>query len=774
MPTFFDRLNDWIEKFQQKITAGRLSDVARAVKFRVSDISEYTNGEINKASIIIQRRLKEHPEDTSNLIIEALALASLAVKRFIDFYPNETQIIAALLLTEGRVVELRAGEGKTIVAILAAYWEALQGHHVDIATTNDYLALRDYRWTGLVYGTLGIPTGVVTSTTERGLRKSAYQKHVTYVAHQELAFDYLRDHMTLTPEDRVSGPLDFIILDEVDSILIDEARTSFIISQPCKDVDVGSAKKKYQNMRQLIALIRTLKIGEDYTVDYRKHSVTLTDIGTAKISSLFKKEGSVWHDPEFFHALWYALYASVFFQENKEYVVENNKVILIDEFTGHALPDRVLLKGLQQAVEAKSDIPPSREFDIVASITYRNFFKLYKKISGMTGTAYDARWDFRSLYNLETFRLSPHKKPQRRDLPTIFFRTEQEKNNQAVIYAKNNREKGIPLLIVTRSIEAAVRFSQMLNNSAIPHQLLHAAVGEKETDIIESAGKPGTITVATNMAGRGADIILDNSLRYSYGLHVLGLEHNLSKRVDEQLRGRAGRQGQFGLTQFFASLEDELFQVYADDDFWDRAEKLAWPDGGIIDTKLQAGIARAQEEAERIAAESRLILVRFDSVIDLHRKAIYAFRQAILDSPSWIDVVLKEIQKILGNEEHSRISKVELDSFLNQERVAEKSRKLITSLIFSKSAPHGIALLQINVSGDTRKKFLQIIDSHWREYLANIDYLQDNIAFISLSGENPYEIFIKDADRIFHEIRRDLAFGLLRGIIDIMTSSQTP
>ena len=762
------KLDDWIDSRTQMREIKRLQKIADAAKEYTRNFGHLVPEAVAEESRRLRERLRASPADAAELQPRALAIGGLAVERVLGFAPNSTQIIGALLMVEGNIIEMHAGEGKTVVATLAAYWQFLLGHHTDITTTNDYLATRDQRWMGLVFGFLGASVGLIISTTPRPQRRAEYQKDVTYVANQELGFDYLRDHLETNAAEEVSGAFDFVIIDEADSILIDEARTSLIITEPRELGD--EAGREYQELKKLILAIKQLSPGSDYTIDYRLRTTALTEAGADRLVHLLGRDFFKERDVDEMDALWYALYASVFLQPERDYIIRGDKVILINEFTGHAMPDRVLLEGLQRAVEAKAGIPPSKDHSIVASVTYSNFFHRFKKVSGMTGTAFAAREEFYNLYGLRVARLLPHRGALRKDKPTIFFRTEKEKFDRVVWESLRAKAQGAPLLIVGRSIAAAKQASDLLEREGISHQLLHAEVGEEESAIIQAAGRPGMITVATNMAGRGADIVIDETLRYRNGLRVLGLQHNLSRRVDEQLRGRAGRQGQMGETIIAASLEDELFQAYGDDDFWDRAEKLPWPAEGISDEILQAGVFRAQDEAEEISMEARSSLARFDLVVDAHREATYRLRQRILETDDFFEFIADTIRRILIVEEYSAVRPRDLKKILYWSSLdADLQKKLSSFLFWHRSLePRRSRSSYPQPYDEAKKAILSVIDSRWEGYLESAYWLMDWISMTSAAGRDPYIEFARTADRMFHDMRRDFAITALRAILKLI------
>ncbi|MBI3627145.1 MAG: hypothetical protein HY220_00120 [Candidatus Sungbacteria bacterium] len=724
--------------------------------------------EILKRSLHIRDIIQESPQRADELKTEIFALAAVAIHRVLKFFPNTTQFVAASLLAEGKVVELRTGEGKTVSAMIAAYWSAIRGRRVHIAASNDYLAVRDQRWMGFLDGVLGFSPGVVISSTKREERKKEYAKPIVYAANQELGFDYLRDHLALSPKERVVSDLDLVILDEVDSVLIDEARTPLIITRP---PDEGLKQNFRKSSGKILEVLKTLMANVDYVIDYQKNSVWLTDEGIKKVTDWLGRDIFAEKDLEAARVLYYGLYSSVFLKPDREYMVRNGKVILVDEFTGQALPDRRFLDGLQQVLEMQAGIEPSPYAAIVATITYRNFFKLYKTISGMTGTAFIARSEFKDLYNLDVIPLEPHAGFNRRDKPTRFFRLAEEKAAAIVNEASHALISEVPLLLVGRSIASVKETSDVLKKNNTPHQVLHAEVAENAAAIIEAAGKPGTVTVASNIAGRGADIIIDESVKYSYGLRVIGIEHNLASRVDLQLRGRSGRQGQIGETQFFASLEDELFQIYADNAFWDYAEALTWNPSGILEGRLQTSVGALQKKAEALAADTRRTLADFDLLIDRHRHHTYEFRDALLRASPWAPVLFSELRSIFRDEERSRLSPRELKSLFGFEKLGAAQKKLIESFL-----KNDISQIQVSAPDEMKRQILILLDSHWQSYLENVYWLQDWVSIVQPSGEpyitfaneDPYRLFIKDGDLIFHDMRKQFGLECLRTLIQVL------
>lgn len=734
--------------------------VADATRSKRNFYSPSTVGDINRLSKKLERDIREkkvHPVDAFS---DAVALVTAACERFLQISPNDTQVSAAYALSLGNIVELPTGEGKTIVAMMAAYLHTLRGEHVDICTTNDYLAERDYRWMALVYGALGISSGLILSRTPRHERREQYTKHITYAANQELAFDHLRDHLSIDPADQVLGSLQFAIIDEVDSVLIDEARTPLIISER------GAAKMdthEASDIKMCVDVVRSLIPERDYEVDLRAKSAVLTERGIETVTKKIGKDLFSDENSSLFRYLEAALFVHVFFKNGKDYIIQNGKLKLVDEFTGHILEDRKYIDGIQQVLEAHEGIVPTQEDVITASITYRNFFCLYSAISGMTGTAYIARREFETLYHIDVVRFPPNKGLRRVDYTTRFFRSDEEKLAAIVAYTQKQRAEGTPLLIVGRSVSLAEKVSKYLSEKNVPHQLLHAGREAEESNIIKRAGEVGMVTVATNMAGRGADIVIDRVLQERSGLRMLGIEHNFSRRVDNQLRGRAGRQGQKGETEFFASLEDELLQTYGDDAFWDAAEAIEWKPEGIYHQDLDSGVDRAQEAAERMEAEMRLSLARFDAVIDEHRRETYRLRDVILMTPAFFPLLFQELRHILLKEEFSSLPEREIRELLEWGLLSEEGRTLFEKCLFENEAILAASLeSKVPNKNEVRKSILTFLDTRWQAYLANTRWLEDWIPFVGVGGEDPFVTFIADAHKMFHDMRKDFALETLR------------
>lgn len=770
MSDILSRAEEWLDTKLSRWKIWRLQSAALEIQHEMSTISYYTASDLRRSSIQLKAEA-DKGEGGRIVFTRAFALAAVAARRLFGYFPNATQIAAAIVLSEGNIIEMRPGEGKTVVALLASYWQVIQGRHVDIATTNDYLAERDQRWMGFAFGVLGVSVGVVISTTPRSRRAEEYRKHITYVSNQELGFDYLNDNLAVLASDLVSGPRDFVIVDEVDSILLDEARTALIITEPDAENRLAAPARSAE-MKQMLSVAQKLKINRDYTADYQNKTLALTDEGVELVRNILGRDIYAEKDIGLLRAFWYALYALVFIHTDEDFMINNGKVVLVDEFTGHALPDRVLFEGLQEAVEAIAGVKPSGEFRVTATITYRSFFRLYGRIAGMTGTAFSARQEFTDLYGLKTVPFRPHQSSLRYDWPTRFFASKKDKLAAAVQEAKKAISDKAALLIVGRTVSAAKECGAVLESGGIAHQLLHASVGSGEADIIRRAGNPGMITVATNMAGRGADIVIGESMRGKTGLRVLGLEHNNSRRIDDQLRGRSGRQGGFGETQIFISLDDELPQAYADDEFWNYADGLNWTPEGVIDAALADGVIKAQKKAERMDAETRLSLARFENVVDHHRRAAYKLRAEILmaEEGGLCDVLLPASRHILFAEEFHMEAK-DFTALCRWQELDDETRQSLGDFINQRwdSLCAWTRRRWQKQLGEKKKTALLEFDQSWQRYLESVQWLEGWISLTALGNEDPYISFAKTTDRMFHDMRREFALKSVKSIFAVST-----
>ncbi|MBI2625534.1 preprotein translocase subunit SecA [Candidatus Parcubacteria bacterium] len=603
-------------------------------------------------------------ETLDDLLPEAFGVSRVAARRILGYAPFDVQVMGGIALHQGTIVEMKAGEGKTITETMPVYLNALTGKGVHVITTNDYLAKRDATWVGPIFELLGLTVGFVTQGSTPEERRAAYQKDVTYVTNQEVGFDYLRDHLVRDPAARVLGGLNFGIVDEVDSILIDEARTPLIIAEPQE----GSS----ETFPHFAAIAAMLEEGKDYTVDRREKSVELTESGVKEVERLLGERLFEAADDTRLYQFYQALRAKSLFEKDRDYIVQEERVVIVDEFTGRLMPDRRFMDDIHQAIEAKEGVKVRENERVVATITFQNFFRLYEKLSGMSGTVATSKEEFQ------------------------------------------------PVLIGTRSVEMSAEVSKALLSRDVPHQVLNAKHAHEEAEEVAKAGEPGLITVATNMAGRGTDIIIGPEATARGGLHVIGTERHESRRIDGQLRGRSGRQGAPGSSQFFVSFEDDLIQLYAPDRLWEVFDGADLPeDRPVYHELLLASVDEAQDAAERMHFDARQYLYRFDEILDRQRSLVYREREAIVDNAFGADGVLA----LLGS-------------------------ALPLSVSFPASDAPGRA--------EARGALLTAIDELWVEHLAVIGELQDSINLITYGEEDPLVTYTTKAHELFEQFRNNV------------------
>ncbi len=631
------------------------------------EISALTDDQLSGKTGEFRQRL-EQGESLDDLLAEAFAVVREAGKRVLNMRHFDVQLLGGMVLHQGKITEMRTGEGKTLVATLAAYLNALPGRGVHVVTVNDYLARRDAEWMGRLYGFLGLTTGVIVAGMDGAERKQAYSADITYGTNNEFGFDYLRDNMAFSLEDKVQRDLYFAIVDEVDSILIDEARTPLIISGPTEDrTDV------YQKVDALIPRLK-LQEGEDgpgdYTLDEKSKQAHLTEEGHQHVEELMAEAGLLADGQSLYdvanislmHHVNAALRAHKLFQKDVEYIVQDGQVVIVDEFTGRTMPGRRWSDGLHQAIEAKEGVSVQNENQTLASITFQNYFRLFEKLSGMTGTADTEAFEFQQIYALEVVVMPTHKPMIRKDMGDLVYLTPKEKYDAIIEDIQDCSSRGQPVLVGTTSIEVSEYLSGLLKKKSIKHQVLNAKFHEKEAQIIAEAGRPAAVTIATNMAGRGTDIVLGGNLQAQIdalnepsqaeierltgewekthqqvleagGLHIIGTERHESRRIDNQLRGRAGRQGDPGSSRFYLSLQDNLMRIFASDRVAGLMQKLGMEEGEAIEHPwVSKSIENAQRKVEGHNFDIRKQLLEYDDVANDQRKVIYEQRNELMGS----------------------------------------------------------------------------------------------------------------------------------------------
>lgn len=757
----------------------------------------------------LKERLKQG-ESLDDILSEAFALVREAGQRVLNMRHFDVQLVGAMVLHHGNIAEMRTGEGKTLVATLAAYLNALSGLGVHVITVNDYLASRDSEWMGQIYSFLGLTTGVIVSGLSTEERKAAYQCDITYGTNNEFGFDYLRDNMAFSKEGRVQRGLNFAIVDEVDSILIDEARTPLVISGMVDD-----KSELYLTINKLIPKLVVQKVEDgpgDFTLDEKSKQAYFTEDGHDHIEQLLREnnvlqEGQALYDPvniSILHHLNAALRAHHLFHIDVDYIVKDDEIVIVDEFTGRTMQGRRWSEGLHQAIEAKEGVTIQNENQTLASITYQNFFRLYSKLSGMTGTADTEAFEFQSIYGLEVVIIPTNMLMIRDDQSDLIFLTAKEKYSAIIEDIKHCQSNGQPVLVGTASIEVSEYLSNLLNKENIKHQVLNAKFHEKEAEIIAQAGQPGAITIATNMAGRGTDIVLGGNYEVeikslndpdqnqinkikedwgkrhqqvldSGGLHIIGTERHESRRIDNQLRGRAGRQGDPGSSRFYLSLEDNLMRIFASDRISSIMQKLGMDEGEAIESKLVTrAIENAQRKVEAHNFDIRKHLLDYDDVANDQRKVIYEQRNDLLDGENVaeevndmrFDVVegvidtyiphgsMDEMWDIDGLKDafqHEFDLTVDIDSWLEQDKslheetLREKLHAAMDKLVKDKEE-----VITSDLMRRVEKQImLDVLDRHWKEHLVNMDHLRQGIQLRSFAGKNPKQEYKREAFELF-------------------------
>ena len=627
-----------------------------------TDMMAKSDEELRDQTRILKERLAGG-ETLDDILPEAFATVREAAKRTLNMEHFPVQLIGGIVLHQGRIAEMRTGEGKTLVSTCPAYLNALGGKGVQIVTVNDYLAKRDAEWMGQVHRFLGLTVGVVLNDMTSEQRKEAYACDITYVTNNELGFDYLRDNMAIYKEQLVLRDLDYAIIDEVDSVLIDEARTPLIISgqsgkstklyEVCdvlaRQLERGTVSKEFSKIDAIMG--EEIEETGDFVVDEKDKVVNLTEQGVRKVEEFFHIENLA--DPENLeiqHNIILALRANNLMFRDKDYVVKDDEVLIVDEFTGRIMPGRRYSYGLHQAIEAKEHVNVRRESRTLATVTFQNFFNKYTKKSGMTGTALTEEKEFRNIYGMDVIAIPTNRPMVRKDLDDAVYKTKKEKYKAVVEEVAKAHEKGQPVLVGTIAIETSELLSKMLNKRGIPHKVLNAKFHELEAEIVADAGIHGSVTIATNMAGRGTDIKLDEESKELGGLKIIGTERHESRRIDNQLRGRSGRQGDPGESRFYLSLEDDLLRLFGSDRLMAMFEAMGVPEGEQIEHKmLSNAIEKAQMKIESNNFGIREQLLKFDEVNNEQREVIYAERRKVLDGDNMRDLILKMITDIVEN-----------------------------------------------------------------------------------------------------------------------------
>jgi len=759
----------------------RLQNHLEAVNALAAEVGALSDEALQAKTPEFRERL-EGDETLDDLLPEAYAVVREVAERTLGLRPYDVQVLGGVVLHQRRIAEMKTGEGKTLVATLPAYLNALAGR-VHIITVNDYLAKRDREWMGPVYDFLGVSVGLLQENAEQQERQAAYACDIIYGTNTQFGFDYLRDNLVSSKAQKVQGPLDFAIVDEIDNILIDEARTPLIIS--------GSTQQTAQLYKQFSRLAGKFDPGTDFEVDEKAKRVTLVDEGISKIEKLLKVENI--YEPnniELLHHLELCLRARLFYHKDHEYIVKDGQIVIVDEFTGRLMPDRRWSDGLHQAVEAKEGLNIRRENQTLATITLQHYFRLYQGLSGMTGTAVTEEDEFKEIYNLDVVAIPTNRPLIREDKPDVMFRTEAALFKALVDEIEALNASGRPVLIGTNSIDKSERLSQAFKRRGLEHEVLNAKQHEREAQIIVDAGQRGAITVATNMAGRGVDIKLEEGVEVLGGLAILGTQRHESRRIDDQLRGRAGRQGDAGSSQFFISLEDELIRLFGGERLGQIMDRFGMKEGDSIEhPMLSKAVRNAQKKVEARNFDIRKNLLKYDRVMAKQREAIYALRDRFLvdaeggqdDLQTYLGELVSDVAASLVEEacasdlvEEWNLKGVqaELNSFQNAppirvtdttEEPAVLQEKVENFLLQNLNNQIDNLGEHFNVLG--RLMILSSLDERWRMHLYALDDLREGIGWRSYAGRDPLVEFTRESFSLFQDMLRDVQTNLVNILV---------
>lgn len=812
--------------FLKKIFGSKNDRVLKSYFAKVPQINALENqmkalsdAELQAQTTLLKQKLAQGAT-LDDILCEAFAVCREAGRRVLNMRHFDVQLIGGMVLHDGRISEMKTGEGKTLVATLPVYLNALAGQGVHVVTVNDYLARRDSEWMGKIYQFLGLTVGVIVHGLNDAQRQQAYKADITYGTNNEFGFDYLRDNMKFSLKSMVQRPLNYAIVDEVDSILIDEARTPLIIS--------GASEKSTDKYLQINPIIPYLKNEEHYKVDEKSRSAVLTEAGVSEVEKRLKVDNLF--DPahiELVHHVNQALKAHVIFKRDVDYVVKDGEVVIVDEFTGRMMPGRRWSDGLHQAVEAKEGVKIEAENQTLASITFQNYFRLYKKLSGMTGTADTEATELAKIYNLDVVVIPSHRHNQRDDQNDVIFKTERAKFKAIVEEVKTEVAKGRPILIGTIAIEKSERLSEMLSRAGINHKVLNAKHHEKEAEIIAQAGRYGAVTVSTNMAGRGTDIVLGGNPEFmakavvnpeenpeayqvelekfkakcveeqkkvvaSGGLYVIGTERHESRRIDNQLRGRSGRQGDPGQTRFFISLEDDLMRIFGSDRIGSMMERIGMSEDDVIEHKwITSGIEKAQKKVEAHNFDIRKNVLEYDDVMNQQRITIYNLRREILAGETLeerftdlVDTVVAGLVEQVEGQKSDDIDTAQMDGkFYDQfgfhfdwqntlqqgaQAIGQKMYDDVVQKLNDKKDEYTPQVFMQAV----RYFMLQTLDELWKDHLLTMDHLRQGIGLRGYNQKDPKLEYKREGFVLFQTMMRTFAEQAVMRIYKVRIQKQ--
>ncbi len=779
--SFVEKLKDAANRYIDRMELNDIEYRVKLVMREREELKAWTDRELKLATLAFRDDLKKgKPLDT--LLVPAFAVANEAARRVLGKMPYAVQILAGIIIHKGKVAEMKAGEGKTLMETMPVYLNALEGKGVHLVTTNDYLAERDATEMGKLYDFLGLSASYVTSSMKNEEHRKAYAADVTYVSNQEIGFDYLRDNLVYRRADRVlraDHPLRFGIVDEIDSILIDESRTPLIIAEPVKE-----QRNEYDLFTGIVGRLEEEK---DYVVDYVHKTAAMTNAGLDHAERLLGSPLFSENNPMYVFYLDVCLRAKTLFEKDRDYIVTPDGVQIVDEFTGRVLPGRRFTDGVHQAIEAKERVKVKGADRTQASVTFQNFFPMYEKLSGMSGTVMRARDEFNQVYKLDVVQIPTNRPIVRVDHNDLFFKTEKGKFLGLIKKVRQIRQRGQPLLIGARNVETAHAVSDILNGENLPHQLLTAADNRAEAEKIARGGQAGMITVATNMAGRGTDILLGTGVEQAGGLYVLGTERHESRRIDDQLIGRSGRQGEPGESQFLISMEDEIMQLFGSEKIIDVMENLDMAEDEYISGRgLDEAFKRAQDFVESKNLDGRLYLYKYDSVTSFQRGTVYHLRDSLLENPENFmeflhQCVTGEVERIFALNDVKLVKLGFLDIFfieLDESELAglfkapaaqNRAKQAALESARAKTADYLWQRAQKikddpEVFGASQSLVLQIIDDHWSDQLELMDTLKEEAGLFSYASEDPLIDFILEGNRLFDHMKRDISSRLAKSI----------
>ncbi len=768
----------------------RLQGMVKNINDLEGEISKCSDDELKDKTRIFKERLASG-QSLNDIRDEAFAVVREASRRVLGMRHFDVQLMGGIALHEGKITEMKTGEGKTLVATLPAYLNALTGKGVHIVTVNDYLARRDREWMGDIFEFLGLSVGVILHDMNYEERRIAYHSDITYGTNNEFGFDYLRDNMAISQEQLVQGELNYAIVDEVDSILIDEARTPLIIS--------GEAGESTELYYKFSNLVKRLRPEEDYNVDEKAHAVILTESGVRKSEELLGVQ-NLYDDVnmELSHHLNQALKAKELMKRDRDYVVKDDQIIIVDEFTGRLMFGRRYSEGLHQAIEAKENVKIQKENQTLASITFQNYFRMYNKLAGMTGTAETEEEEFRKIYTLDVVVIPTNKPMIRTDYPDVVYKTSKAKFDAVVNEIEDLYKTGRPVLVGTISIDKSEMLSELLKKRGIPHNVLNAKYHEKEAEIIARAGQEGAITIATNMAGRGTDIVLGLGVADKGGLHVIGTERHESRRIDNQLRGRAGRQGDPGSSRFYVSMEDDLMRLFGADLVTGVMERLGWEEDQSIEHKyLARAIEGAQKRVEARNFDIRKHVLEYDDVLNQQREVIYSERRKVLTGADMRATIFDMIEKAVD----------EGLSIYADEKIYPEDWNLHELVTFLKELTHTIRDLDLSeLSGLGRNELrefsltfvkeayekreqavgaeqmrniervvlLHAVDTKWMEHLYSMDALREGISLRAYGQRDPLLEYKMEAYDMFQNMIADIQEDVVKFIFRIQLTTDGP